>query len=97
MRRKQPTARGMSIAEVTRDRKSTRLNSSHGYKSYAVFCLKKNKKNTPPRHLPQQQRSQDWTKIFRVWESVETPAQHRFFLNVRRRRCPSLLPSLRLF
>src|SRR5687768_17666092 len=27
-----------------RDRKSTRLNSSHGYISYAVFCLKK--KNT---------------------------------------------------
>src|SRR2546429_35134 len=29
---------------VQRDRKSTRLNSSHGYISYAVFCLKK--KNT---------------------------------------------------
>src|SRR2546422_2745318 len=29
-----------------RDRKSTRLNSSHGYISYAVFCLKK-KKQTP--------------------------------------------------
>src|SRR3989449_5945836 len=28
-----------------RDRKSTRLNSSHGYISYAVFCLKK-KNNT---------------------------------------------------
>src|SRR5216684_7184782 len=28
-----------------RDRKSTRLNSSHGYISYAVFCLKK--KTTP--------------------------------------------------
>src|SRR2546422_6782471 len=27
------------------DRKSTRLNSSHGYISYAVFCLKKKKKN----------------------------------------------------
>src|SRR2546429_4073132 len=26
------------------DRKSTRLNSSHGYISYAVFCLKKKKK-----------------------------------------------------
>src|SRR2546429_4185609 len=26
---------------VSRDRKSTRLNSSHGYISYAVFCLKK--------------------------------------------------------
>src|SRR2546422_4091730 len=30
--------------EVLEDRKSTRLNSSHGYISYAVFCLKK--KNT---------------------------------------------------
>src|SRR2546422_4012052 len=30
----------------SRDRKSTRLNSSHGYISYAVFCLKKKKKNT---------------------------------------------------
>src|SRR2546429_704525 len=34
-------------AEIIRqeqDRKSTRLNSSHGYISYAVFCLKKKKK-----------------------------------------------------
>src|SRR2546422_2714110 len=29
-----------------RDRKSTRLNSSHGYISYAVFCLKKKNVNT---------------------------------------------------
>src|SRR2546422_6189999 len=28
---------------VNEDRKSTRLNSSHGYISYAVFCLKKKK------------------------------------------------------
>src|SRR5687768_17956269 len=28
------------------DRKSTRLNSSHGYISYAVFCLKKKNTNT---------------------------------------------------
>src|SRR5256884_4658569 len=32
------------------DRKSTRLNSSHGYISYAVFCLKK--KKTPSIPLP---------------------------------------------
>src|SRR2546422_10247200 len=32
------------------DRKSTRLNSSHGYISYAVFCLKK-KKNTEPEYI----------------------------------------------
>src|SRR2546429_7282921 len=30
---------------TTTDRKSTRLNSSHGYISYAVFCLKKKKNN----------------------------------------------------
>src|SRR5687768_18140575 len=29
-----------------KDRKSTRLNSSHGYISYAVFCLKKKKEDT---------------------------------------------------
>src|SRR3989449_7588591 len=34
---------GMTPADVGRDRKSTRLNSSHGYISYAVFCLKKKK------------------------------------------------------
>src|SRR5687768_17784198 len=32
--------------QLTSDRKSTRLNSSHGYISYAVFCLKKKKKTT---------------------------------------------------
>src|SRR2546422_4544244 len=32
------------VRYVSRDRKSTRLNSSHGYISYAVFCLKKKKK-----------------------------------------------------
>src|SRR2546422_3720595 len=31
---------------VVRDRKSTRLNSSHGYISYAVFCLKKKNHET---------------------------------------------------
>src|SRR2546422_3498671 len=33
---------------LNRDRKSTRLNSSHGYISYAVFCLKKKKNNNDP-------------------------------------------------
>src|SRR2546429_5431153 len=33
------------------DRKSTRLNSSHGYISYAVFCLKK-KKKVPAGRVP---------------------------------------------
>src|SRR2546422_2053081 len=35
------------------DRKSTRLNSSHGYISYAVFCLKKKKTKEKKRlHIP---------------------------------------------
>src|SRR2546429_4572988 len=36
------------VAVAVVDRKSTRLNSSHGYISYAVFCLKK--KNTRHKH-----------------------------------------------
>src|SRR2546422_7977994 len=35
------------------DRKSTRLNSSHGYISYAVFCLKKKKKRDIVTNLDQ--------------------------------------------
>src|SRR2546430_13057344 len=34
-----------------RDRKSTRLNSSHSQISYAVFCLKKKKKKTSAQHV----------------------------------------------
>src|SRR2546422_11411869 len=34
---------GLGSARRVGDRKSTRLNSSHGYISYAVFCLKKKK------------------------------------------------------
>src|SRR2546429_3209044 len=40
-----PTAIIARAAKIGEDRKSTRLNSSHGYISYAVFCLKKKKKN----------------------------------------------------
>src|SRR2546429_6542111 len=35
--------RAVSPMYIDIDRKSTRLNSSHGYISYAVFCLKKKK------------------------------------------------------
>src|SRR5687768_18125275 len=36
------------------DRKSTRLNSSHGYISYAVFCLKKKTSTSSQKFLPRQ-------------------------------------------
>src|SRR2546428_8914906 len=40
------TAKPRSNESVVSDRKSTRLNSSHDQISYAVFCLKKKKKQT---------------------------------------------------
>src|SRR5256886_11209911 len=36
----------MRVSTISRDRKSTRLNSSHSQISYAVFCLKKKKTHT---------------------------------------------------
>src|SRR3712207_6947374 len=41
------TTLGVPVGTVKRDRKSTRLNSSHANISYAVFCLKKKKKKIP--------------------------------------------------
>src|SRR2546422_8563816 len=44
----EPAVRHVLFSQTERlqDRKSTRLNSSHGYISYAVFCLKKKKKTS---------------------------------------------------
>src|SRR5690348_2458599 len=43
-----PAGRSDSLTDSVRDRKSTRLNSSHPSISYAVFCLKKKNKSTHP-------------------------------------------------
>src|SRR3989449_7966872 len=46
-----PVVLSGSISQSNLDRKSTRLNSSHGYISYAVFCLKKkNRRHSEHRH-----------------------------------------------
>src|SRR5437762_4471989 len=57
--RRLPSSSTNSAFDISaRDRKSTRLNSSHRCISYAVFCLKKKKKKTntankhPTRHSP---------------------------------------------
>src|SRR2546429_4596194 len=53
-------------AGVAEDRKSTRLNSSHGYISYAVFCLKKKKKSrnsTHARSHPTKQSTHDCERL----------------------------------
>src|SRR2546422_6969966 len=48
-------ARVIKEVGFTGDRKSTRLNSSHGYISYAVFCLKKKKQPAQDCKPPDQQ------------------------------------------
>src|SRR6266436_7824880 len=45
-----------------RDRKSTRLNSSHGYISYAVFCLKKKKQTIRKISFPGKEKQADHRK-----------------------------------
>src|SRR2546429_1237624 len=52
-----PLLAGLFSRGLLTDRKSTRLNSSHGYISYAVFCLKK--KNSTDLHIDGQQASLD--------------------------------------
>src|SRR5205809_6222792 len=47
--------RALIISQHEVDRKSTRLNSSHGYISYAVFCLKKKNQKQPKQTYNQTQ------------------------------------------
>src|SRR5258707_9314713 len=54
-----------------RDRKSTRLNSSHANISYAVFCLKKKKKKQQKAHKRKQKTKCD-THLRLAVESVRT-------------------------
>src|SRR2546429_6661645 len=57
-------------ADIEKDRKSTRLNSSHGYISYAVFCLKKKKKTQTHSLLARvatNAASATWTTVHTSW------------------------------
>src|SRR2546422_5923764 len=53
--------------EIELDRKSTRLNSSHGYISYAVFCLKK--KNTRARTALAKEARNTYSRGRRRWRA----------------------------
>src|SRR2546429_4494333 len=55
------------------DRKSTRLNSSHGYISYAVFCLKKKKKDE---ELTQRLTVDAIVFVFVSSDHMRLPCQH---------------------
>src|SRR2546429_4711991 len=58
-----------------RDRKSTRLNSSHGYISYAVFCLKKKKTSKLHAILSTTDVSKTFTSL-RLPQLANVPSTH---------------------
>src|SRR5437764_10661671 len=57
-----------------RDRKSTRLNSSHRCISYAVFCLKKKKKKKTNRYIYKKRKTHEADRIY-MTEHVD--ARHK--------------------
>src|SRR5205809_3572977 len=57
----------------TLDRKSTRLNSSHGYISYAVFCLKKKKKKSMLKSSPSALTTNKTKKSLRSETRIPSP------------------------
>src|SRR2546429_7344617 len=74
------------VSEARKDRKSTRLNSSHGYISYAVFCLKKKKDNNEKTIDVHQNRydnsAQNVSLVFSLKNRIE--ATHKLGMSSRR-------------
>src|SRR6266542_2650693 len=97
----------------SRDRKSTRLNSSHGSISYAVFCLKKKKKKFRVSCLAKKHQSgSDYRQVAPATHLIlklHGPPRHKklvpvqlswfffFFLMIRRPPRSTLFPYTTLF
>src|SRR2546422_1563488 len=62
--------RGERAAVKRLDRKSTRLNSSHGYISYAVFCLKKKKEKVEHVSKKQMECNSGIVRMAVLWVSL---------------------------
>src|SRR3712207_7028974 len=56
-------ALSLRATRIARDRKSTRLNSSHANISYAVFCLKKNNAGAYSLGLPEEVAADSWDTV----------------------------------
>src|SRR3989449_3411785 len=90
-----PNSEGSCVAAIikpgdtrSKDRKSTRLNSSHGYISYAVFCLKKKKKQLTSQYIALRGRETNTARVHRQERTQRAPED----LNVpvlHRHRCRS--------
>src|SRR5690554_7706643 len=79
--------------QIFRDRKSTRLNSSHVRISYAVFCLKKKKKKKKSKGRRTKNQKQTTNNTFKRNNSTQqtvnrtqyTPKQHRAYSPISHR------------
>src|SRR6516165_9248535 len=100
-----PVTISRAVTATCRDRKSTRLNSSHSQISYAVFCLKKNnnKCGFETRQPMLQRFSVMHAQVFDIEhaEALRLKDLHRFafffFLMVRRPPSSTLFPYTTLF
>src|SRR2546422_5878422 len=81
------------------DRKSTRLNSSHGYISYAVFCLKKKKNYYSPalrdQYLRQRSSSFQCLTYLQQTESIMCCVNVSILISRLTRRSAAILEQLR--
>src|SRR2546429_4575986 len=59
------------------DRKSTRLNSSHGYISYAVFCLKKKTTKTVRTKMTMKTYEKTTSVVINRWRTLDSPDRQR--------------------
>src|SRR6266581_2357852 len=90
------------VAAQTRDRKSTRLNSSHPSTSYAVFCLKKKKQTGTVAHRLRGRGSDRFARrLDRAGPAKPEPPRFVtlpfFFLMIRRPPRSTLFPYTTLF
>src|SRR6185312_12094731 len=100
-RRTRTTASGSRwtpTASPPRDRKSTRLNSSHDQTSYAVFCLKKKKRKIGKQNLLRCEFEIFTTFRWRISnKNLDSKSSLFFFLMIRRPPRSTLFPYTTLF
>src|SRR5476649_2644377 len=87
-----PSSR-LSPMMLARDRKSTRLNSSHTVISYAVFCLKKKKHKEPGPEVGRD----DQAAVQSHRDQEDAAEDLLFFLMIRRPPRSTLFPYTTLF
>src|SRR5271168_139759 len=83
---------------ISKDRKSTRLNSSHRTISYAVFCLKKKKLRVNHQQLSEFQKLYEFSKKLMTTKHIDPLlVAILFFLMIRRPPRSTLFPYTTLF